>query len=100
MRSVTVSGRFVNEHHEPIHGAIKFTPSKVWVEDKDGETYVAAAPEVELNDGWFSVELSATDTTLLPWHYTVNCPVGIWTIRVTGEHPLLLKDLLPKRFAG
>jgi hypothetical protein len=98
VQAVTVTGRFVNEAGQPLTDTVKFIPSKIWV-DEGEHSYPTLAPEVELVNGNFSVELSRTDTTDLPWHYTVICPVGKWTIRITGDGPLRLLDLLPKRFA-
>jgi len=101
MQTVEVSGRFVDDTGAPVVGSlVKFVPSKIWVEDKDGNTYPAYAPEVILDSqGNFCVELSRTDTADFMWHYTVFCPVGKWTVYINEEGPLRLRDLLPKRFA-
>lgn len=98
MDESVVRGRFVNAHKQPIEGKIRFVPSRVWVEE-DGVAYPTMAPDVPLVDGRFIVALTRTDQHGLPWHYTVECPLGTWTIRVEDEGPLLLKDLLPKRIA-
>lgn len=98
MQEVTVSGRFVNEQRIPAQGKIRFIPSKVWLDEGD-VSYPTLAPEIDLVNGEFSVQLTRTDQHELPWHYTVDCPVGQWTIRVEDDGPLLLKNLLPKRFA-
>ena len=101
MQAVEVSGRFINEQGQPITDqTIRFVPNKIWVEEEDGTAYPTFAPEVALDSqGAFSVTLSRTDTAELPWHYTVFCPVGQWTIRVEEDGPVRLKQLLPKRFA-
>lgn len=98
MQSVQVSGRFVDDLGRGKTGVIRFEPSKLWVMEGD-EAYATLAPEVELDDGRFGVLLSRTDTDQHPWHYTVHCPVGIWSIRVEADGPLLLKNLLPRKFA-
>jgi hypothetical protein len=98
MQVVEVNGRFVNDQREPITGRIKFIPSQIWV-DEGEETYVCFAPEVELVEGRFKVYLTRTDQHGLPWHYTVICPMGKWSIKVEHDGPIALKDLLPKKLA-
>ena len=97
MKAVQVSGRFVHEDGSPCAGPIEFIPSKLWIDDGD-ESYATLAYYGELVNGSFLVYLSRTDTAELPWHYTVKCPVGEWTIHVTEDGPLSLKSLLPSRF--
>jgi len=99
MNPVTVVGRFITPQNVTVDGDIKFIPSRVWF-DHDGETYPSLAPEVKLVNGEFAVQLTPTDTTEFPWRYTVVCPVGSWSIQIpTTDEILLLKDLLPKKFA-
>lgn len=100
MKSVRVSGRFMNRQGDPLQGDIKFTPQKVWVEH-DGETYPAPAPVAQLVDGEFFAELIRTDQDPAgPWYYTVDCPVGKWNIMIDSDGPLKLKNILPKRFSA
>lgn len=96
MKEVQVTGRFVNEKREPINGRIKFTPSNIWVEE-DGEFYPCLAPDVELINGRFLCYVTRTDQHGLPWHYTVETPMGKWTIEFKEDGPVALKDLLPKK---
>lgn len=98
MQAVQVSGRFVDELGNPMSSVIRFIPNMIWLQE--GElAYPTLAPEVQLLDGRFSVELTRTDQHGLPWHYTVVCPVGKWSFQLIGEGPFLLKELLPKKFA-
>ena len=101
MQAIAVGGRFVNEKKEPIAGRIvKFTPNKIWIIE-DGQAYATYAPEVMTDeDGRFCVELTRTDQAEYNWHYTVECPMGKWTIHVEGDKPRGLAELLPKRFTG
>lgn len=73
---------------------IKFIPSKIWLTE-DGISYPCLAPEVWLVRGEFIVELTCTDTSNVPWFYTVECPAGSWSIQVKGDEPLHLADLIP-----
>lgn len=98
MKEVEISGRFINDLRQPAYGLIRFAPSVLWVEE-GGEFYAPLATETQLIDGKFKVKISRTDTSEIPWHYTVFSPVGRWSIFVTDDGPLLLRDLLPKRFA-
>lgn len=95
MRTVVVHGRF-STNGQPVQGKISFRPSRVWVEEM-GVTYPTMAPEVELDNGRFTVELTPTDAGEYSWSYLVTCPLGSWTIKVTEDGPVPLKDLLPKR---
>jgi hypothetical protein len=81
MDTVQVSGRIVKGGF-PAKGQIIFTPQKV-----------------ELVYGAFSVQLTRTDQTKLPWMYHVESPLGKWHIEVKGDKPLHLRDLLPKRLS-
>jgi hypothetical protein len=99
MQSVQVSGRFISPVFGPVAGDIKFTPSKIWVIE-DEIAYPTPAPHVELDEGEFCVELVRTDQHGVSWFYTVECPVGKWTIKITQNGPLFLKDLLPKRLSA
>ena len=100
MEAVLVTGRFITEDREPIRGRIAFFPSNVWVEDGD-LTYPCLAPQMSLDPyGRFEAWLTPTDAGMYDWFYTVVCPVGTWKITVVGEGPLLLRDLLPKRFSA
>lgn len=98
MQAVEVSGRFINENKEPIQGFIKFRPQLMWVNEEE-DVYPCFAPEVELDEGRFKVLLTRTDQHGLPWTYTVECPMGKWTIKVESDGPIALRDLLPKRMA-
>jgi len=98
MQAVQVIGRFTRGG-EPVEGYIKFTPSRIWCEEEDGTTYPCLAPEGELINGHFLVYLTKTNQHLLDWHYTVECPMGKWTIKVEVDGPVNLKDLLPKKLA-
>lgn len=96
MNTVEISGRFINENREPYIGLIRFVPSKIWVEE--GEmAYATLAPDAVLEDGKFTVQVTDVGEEHL-WHYTVYSPVGRFTIYPHGDK-LLLKDLLPKRYA-
>jgi hypothetical protein len=97
MQTVQINGRFVLPSGQPADGKVTFIPSRLWYEE-DGVLYANIAREVELVNGRFCIDLSRTDTEI-PWHYTVICPVGKWTVFLTGEGPLQLRDLLPKRLA-
>lgn len=100
MKSVQISGRFVNMQGEPLEGVVSFTPQKVWVVH-DGETYPAPAPVVTLENGQFVTELIRTDEDPVgPWFYTIKCPVGTWNFIVDSDGPLRLKNKLPKRFSA
>lgn len=97
MESLVVTGKFVNKDtNEPIDGYIEFIPSKLWIEDEYGVTYATLAPRMNLRNGMFKVELTKTDQGEYPWYYTVRCPKGTWSVKITGDEPLGLKDLLPK----
>lgn len=98
MQTVQVNGRFVLPSGHPADGKVTFIPSRLWYEE-DGVLYANIAREVELVNGRFCIDLSRTDDGDIPWHYTVFCPVGRWTIFLTEEGPVYLKDLLPKRLA-
>jgi hypothetical protein len=100
MEAVQVSGRFINEFKQPLEGRITFLPSKLWQVDIAGVSWATLAPEVELMDGKFCVNLTRTDQHQYPWHYKVICPgpIGTWSIRAEGDQPLLLADLLPAKF--
>ena len=97
MQSVHVSGRFVNELKEPTEGEIFFEPSKLMIIQEE-VAFATLAPRVQLEDGHFMVHLTRTDQATVPWHYKVHCPIGTWSIKVEGNGPLLLRDLLPQRF--
>lgn len=98
MQSVVVRGRFISEDKEPMVGVVRFTPSRLAIEFDD--TLVATlAHEVELQEGSFEVLLTRTDQDETPWFYTVECPIGKWSIQVASRGPLMLKNLLPNRFA-
>jgi hypothetical protein len=99
MEAVQVSGRFVNEYKQPLVGKISFMPSRLY-QDEVGVWYATLAPEVELTNGTFDVLVTRTDQHEHPWHYKVRCPgnIGTWSIRVEGEGPYYLKDLLPTKF--
>jgi len=99
MKSAKVLGRFIDDSGTLLEGPISFIPSRMWITQDDGVTVAALAHETQLVRGAFNVELTRTDQHELPWHYTVICPVGKWTIRVEDDGPLFLKDLLPSRFA-
>ena len=99
MEQVQVSGRFVDQDKNPIEGEVSFIPSKIWIEDEDGETYPTLAPEMHLTNGQFLVYLTRTDTAEVRWHYTVRCPLGTWSIWLDGPGPFSLKELLPKKFS-
>ncbi len=96
MKITTVEGRFVHEDGQPALGWVKFIPSKIWLDDQDGKTYPTLAPEAALEDGRFSVELTRTDTYEFPWFYTVETPIGSFTIWVEQDGPINLKSLLPR----
>lgn len=99
MNPVTVVGRFITTQNVTVDGPIKFIPSRIWLDHED-QTFPTLAPEVELDRGEFSVQLTPTDTLEFPWRYTVICPVGSWSIYVpTTDEILTLKELLPKKFA-
>lgn len=99
MRDAIVYGRFVYENKLPVEGVVRFEPSRLWIDEEspDGDlSFATLAPVAELADGRFSVALTRTDTCVYPWHYTVTCPMGRWTISVDQEGPINLKALLPK----
>ncbi len=96
MRSAYIEGRFVHENGEPVLGRVKFTPSKIWLDDDDGNTYPCLAPEVTLEDGAFTVEVTRTDTYIYPWFYTVDTPLGTFTIWVEHDGVQNLKGMLPR----
>lgn len=99
MQAVQVVGRFVTESKKPVEGKIRFIPSRIWV-DHEGETYPTMAWDGDLVSGSFLVYLTRTDTGLVPWHYTVETPVGTWQVEITQDGPIMLSTLLPKdRFA-
>jgi hypothetical protein len=98
MQVAVVRGRFVDQHHQPVKGTIQFLPSQIWVEE-DGVAYPCMAPEAELVNGQFWVELTRTDQHDLPWHYTMVSPLGKHTIKVDGEGPFDLKSLVPRKYA-
>lgn len=98
MQSVQITGRFVDEQKRPIMGRIKFIPQQIWVEE-DEKAYPCLAPDVELVNGRFLVYVTRTDQHGLPWHYTVETPMGKWTIKIEDDGPIALKDLLPKKLA-
>jgi hypothetical protein len=99
MEAVQVSGRFINELKQPLDGKITFLPSRLY-QDEVGVWYATLAPEVELINGAFSVLLTRTDQHEHGWHYKVVCPgqIGTWSIKVEGDGPYYLKDLLPAKF--
>ena len=99
MQTVVITGRFVDSTHAPVEGRIAFKPSRVWVDEGD-VSYPVPAPEMELHEGGFRAEVIRTDQHGPAWHYTVDCPVGKWTILVTADGPLRLRELLPERFSG
>lgn len=98
MESATVSGRFIRRSGEAVAGTVRFVPSLVWVEEGD-TAYPVLAPEVELVDGVFVVELTRTDQHGGGWNYVIDCPMGKYPIVIEGPGPHLLKDLLPKKAA-
>jgi hypothetical protein len=98
MDTVQVSGRIVKGGF-PAKGQIIFTPQKLWIEDENGVAWAPRSHEVELVNGAFSVQLTRTDQTKLPWMYHVESPLGKWHIEVKGDKPLHLRDLLPKRLS-
>jgi hypothetical protein len=99
VKTVTVTGRFVYEDDTPIRGRIKFIPYRLWVEDGNEVAYPCMAPELELLDGRFEAELTRTDTGGYPWHYTVQCPLGEFKIKINKPGPLKLKDLITRKYA-
>jgi hypothetical protein len=96
MKDAIVGGRFVRDNGDPVVGRVKFSPSKIWLDDEDGKTYPCLAPEVDLVDGRFSVALTRTDTYKYPWYYKVETPIGTYSIWIEHDGPMNLKDLLPK----
>ncbi len=96
MQVVEVSGRFVDEHKQPIAGRIKFTPQMMWVEE-DEVFYPCLGPDVALDEGRFKVLLTRTDQHGPTWRYTVETPMGTWTFALTEDGPIALKELLPKK---
>lgn len=98
MKTVQVHGRFIQPSGKPSTGKVSFIPSKMWYEE-DGVLYANLAREVTLDEGKFQVELDRTDQTSVPWHYTVLCPIGRWTVFLTEDGPTQLRDLIPKRMA-
>ncbi len=94
MKTVMVTGRFVSEDGQHIEGYYRFIPSRIWVDDPDGNTYPTMAPEGHLVNGKVLVYLNRTDEEELDWWYTVECPAGLMTIRVEGDGPLKLRDLM------
>lgn len=99
MKDAVVYGRFLDKNKQPVEGIVSFHPSKLWIDESglDGDlSFATLAPTVTLVDGRFSIALSRTDTGPYPWHYTVICPMGRWSVYVDRDGPLRLKDLLPK----
>lgn len=82
-RTVTVTGAFTRRELEPVQGRVSFLPERLWVIDQ-GIAWACLAPEVELVNGAFSVELTATDTDSVPWYYRVDTPAGNWRLHVFG----------------
>lgn len=100
MEGTIVTGKFVDGNDNPVEGAIKFVPSRLWI-NHDGEHWATMAPEVELGEhGEFSVMLTPTHGhDNYRWHYTVFCPVGKWTIQVPESDDIVgIRKLLPARF--
>ena len=97
MQAVRVVGRFVDENKKPVKGMIKFRPSQIWVEEY-GAAYPTLAPEVELNQGVFDVMVTRTDSgNSIPWHYTVECPAGVWTCYFSGDGPFQLAEQMKSK---
>lgn len=96
MNTVQVSGGFMHKDGSPVEGKVRFTPSQLWFEE-DGIVYANIAREVQLVNGDFCVYLSRTDATTFPWHYTMDSPLGKWSVFITNDGPIKLMDLLPKR---
>lgn len=106
MKTVTVLGKFMMQRSNgdvvPVTGHIEFIPSRFWVETQ-GKAYATLHASVELDhDGGFVVPLTPTHGHgHLPWHYTVICPVGRWTIKIEeSDNPVQIRKLLPSQFSG
>jgi hypothetical protein len=98
MQSVTVTGRFVDQNRNPIAGRVRFIPSRLFLVEH-GVTWATRAPEVDLVEGRFSVELSRTDQHHVDWFYVVDSPMGAMIVKIQDDGPLKLVDLLPKKTA-
>jgi hypothetical protein len=97
MQAVRVVGRFLDQHKNPVKGRVKFTPSQIWVEE-GADTFPTLAPDVELNEGVFDVMVTRTDSgNSIPWHYTVECPAGRWTVYFSGDGPFQLAQQLKSK---
>jgi hypothetical protein len=100
VKTAKISGRFVDKTTgEPVDGVVEFIPSRFWVTEGKHD-YATLAPRVTTVEGRFEVEVTPTCQRKgdFGWHYTVNCPVGTWTIKVDRAGHHLLRNLLPSRF--
>lgn len=102
IETVYLSGKFVNkETGGPYEGRVQLFPSRLWV-DEDGVSYATRGADVMTKSGFFKVALTSCKKRDgdFGWHYTIKCPLGVWTIKPeAGEGEVLhLKDLLNTRF--
>lgn len=100
MNATIVVGRFVDRNGNGVPGTIAFVPQKLWVSYGKSD-FATLSPVIQLDsEGGFVVALTPThghDGS--PWHYTIHCPVGKWTIEVPEvDRAVQIKELLPSRF--
>ena len=99
-KTCVVSGSFVHRDR-PIRGRIRFTPSRLWVVQR-GVAWACLAPEVWLDHaGSFVVQVTATDSDAIMWHYLIETPAGAFRVYIPwDETGYSLRGLIHEHHLG